>query len=272
MIDFFGVGYDAAEQMGVLPRLAERGYQIDELRYHDDTGRTRARLSYRRIADALDRRVFSIMRPDLEAVLRKALAAGVRQLFNTSVRLVADRADGVGITTTGGQTLHADLLVGADGIHSRVREVVFGPERDYLRYLGFHTAAFTFRDADVRAEVAGGVCLTESTDRQIGLYGLRGRARSRLHRAPGAGPGAVVARGSGASLAIGGAFVLARQLGRSPSIEQGLAGYERIFRPMAEEKQRLALNAVRCFLPHIRTQLLIRRAALTAARIPVFTK
>jgi choline dehydrogenase-like flavoprotein len=54
MIDFFGPGYDAAERMYVLPQLAELGYQVDELRYHDDAGRTRARLSYRRIADALD--------------------------------------------------------------------------------------------------------------------------------------------------------------------------------------------------------------------------
>lgn len=186
MIDFFGAGYDAAERMGVLGRLTEVGYRVDELRYLDDTGRTRTRLSYRRIAKALDDRVFSIMRPDLEAVLREALPAGVRQLFSTSVQSVSDSADGVAVTTTSGQTLRADLLVGADGVHSRVRRLVFGPEQDYLRYLGFHTAAFTFREAAVRDEVGGAVCLTESVDRQVGLYGLRdGRvAAFTVHREP----------------------------------------------------------------------------------------
>lgn len=48
-----------------------------------------------------------------------------------------------------GLVLRADLLVGADGVHSRVRDLVFGPEADYLRYLGFPTAAFTFRDTAV---------------------------------------------------------------------------------------------------------------------------
>jgi 2-polyprenyl-6-methoxyphenol hydroxylase-like FAD-dependent oxidoreductase len=332
MIDFFGPGYDAAERMYVLPRLAEAGYRVDELRYHDDTGRTRARLSYRRITDALDGRVFSIMRPDLEAALREALPAGVRQLFGTSVRSVDDHGDGVEVTTTRGLVLGADLLVGADGVHSRVRRLVFGPERDHLRYLGFHTAAFTFRDAAVRDEIGDAVCLTESIDRQIGLYGLRdGRvAVFAVHREPDpalpdapadtvraayAPLGWVTPRvlahvppddelyydqvaqivmpswrhgrvvlvgdaayavsllaGQGASLAVAGAFVLAGCLRETTSVEQGLDEYERIFRPVAEEKQRVAVKAVRWFLPHTRTQLRIRRAALTLARIPVFTR
>ncbi len=185
MIDFFGVGYDAAERMGVLPALAARGYHVDELRYHADSGRPTVRLSYRRIAKALDDRVFSIMRPDLEAVLRESLPASVRQVFCTGVAVVDDQPGEVLVTTTSGDELAADLLVGADGVHSTVRRLVFGPEQDYLRYLGFHTAAFTFRDEVVRAEVAGGVCLTDSRDRQIGLYGLRdGRvAAFTVHRA-----------------------------------------------------------------------------------------
>ncbi len=113
------------------------------------------------------------MRPDLEAVLRESLPPTVRQVFRTGVADIDDRPDGVLVTTTTGDELTADLLVGADGIHSTVRHLVFGPERDYLRYLGFHTADFPFRDDDVRDEVAGVVCLTDSVDRQIGLYGLR---------------------------------------------------------------------------------------------------
>lgn len=332
MIDFFGIGYDAADRMGLLPALTARGYRVDELRYHADTGRATARLSYRRIAKALDDRVFSIMRPDLEAVLRESLPPTVRQVFRSGVAGVADRPDGVLVTTASGDELTADLLVGADGIHSTVRRLVFGPEQDYLRYLGFHTAAFTFRDEMVRAEVAGGVCLTDSRDRQIGLYGLRdGRvAAFTVHRAadptlpespaaavrteyaplgwvapevlthvpsdsevyydqvaqivmPSWTRGRVVLvgdaahavsllAGQGASLAIGGAFVLADRLAANPTVDIGLAEYERAFRPEVAVRQRVALNAVRWFLPRTGTQLLLRRAALRVARIPVFTR
>lgn len=332
MIDFFGPGYDAAERMRVLPRLAEIGYRVQELRYHDDAGRVRNRLSYHRVADALDGRVFSILRPELEAVLRGALPAGVRELFGTSVRSVDDRGDAVEVTTTGGDVLRADLLVGADGVHSRVRDLVFGSEDDYLHYLGFHTAAFTFRDATVRGEVGDAVCLSESIDRQIGLYGLRdGRvAMFAVHReadpalptAPGDALRATYASlgwltpnvlahvppdaelyydqvaqvvmpswrhgrvvlvgdaayavsllaGQGASLAIAGAFVLADCLAKATTVDEGLHEYETVLRPIAQEKQRVAVKAVRWFLPSTKGQLRVRRAALSLARFPVFTR
>jgi deazaflavin-dependent oxidoreductase (nitroreductase family) len=78
--------------------------------------------------------------------------------------------------------------------------------------------------------------------------------------------------GQGASLAISGAFVLARCLRETMSVEDALTEYERILRPVAEEKQQVAVKAARWFLPRTRTQLLVRRAALTLARIPVVTR
>ena len=63
--------------------------------------------------------------------------------------------------------------MGADGIHSRTRALVFGPESDYLRYLGFHTAAYAFTDPDLHARLAGRFVLTDSLHRQLGLYGIR---------------------------------------------------------------------------------------------------
>ena len=46
MIDFFGPGYDAAEAIGVLPRLQELGYRFEEASWLDETGRRRARLRF----------------------------------------------------------------------------------------------------------------------------------------------------------------------------------------------------------------------------------
>ena len=58
----------------------------------------------------------------------------------------------------------------------------------------------------------------------------------------------------------------------SAALESPVDEYERTFRPVAEEKQRMAVKATRWFLPHTRTQLRVRRAALHLARIPVFTR
>jgi 2-polyprenyl-6-methoxyphenol hydroxylase-like FAD-dependent oxidoreductase len=176
MMDFFGPGYDAADAMGVLPRILELGYRVEEFGYRDETGRRRARMSLAKLAGVVDGRLASIMRPDLERTLREHVPARVELCYATSVAHVDNRPEGVTVTLTDGRRIDADLLVGADGIHSTVRRQVFGPEQQFLRRLGFHTAAYTFHDPQVHAEVAGQFCLTDTINRQMGFYGLRGGA------------------------------------------------------------------------------------------------
>ncbi|MGJ7905947.1 FAD-dependent oxidoreductase [Actinopolyspora sp. H202] len=173
MIDFFGPGYDAAETMGLLPRLHELAYRVPEACFVDRNGRTRARVDFERFTEALSSRMVNILRPDLERALRENLPAEVDQRFSTGPAHIANRSDGVRVTLTDGRELDADLLVGADGVHSTVRTLVFGEERNHLRYLGFHTAAFTFHDPEIHARLGDRYFLTDSVDRQIGLYGLR---------------------------------------------------------------------------------------------------
>jgi 2-polyprenyl-6-methoxyphenol hydroxylase-like FAD-dependent oxidoreductase len=183
MIDFFGPGYDAAEAMGVLPRIVELGYRIEELAYCDDSGRRRAALRFQRFARAAGGRVISVMRPDLERALREHRRLDVR--FARTLTSVQDRPRGLTVTLDDGDRLTADLLVGCDGIHSAVRALVFGPERDHLRFLGFHTAAFSFVDPVAHAEVDGRFCMSDTLHRAMGFYGLRdGRvAVFAVHRA-----------------------------------------------------------------------------------------
>ncbi|MET9023912.1 FAD-dependent oxidoreductase [Actinopolymorpha sp. NPDC004070] len=186
MIDFFGPGYDVAERMGLLPRLRELGYVVEEAAWLDGDGRVRARLEYARVERATGGRVMSLMRPDLERALREHLPATVEVRYATSVRAVDDGADGVRVGLTDGSRVDADLLAGADGIHSVVRRLVFGAEERFVRCLGFHTAAWVFHDPDVRAKVGPRFCLTDSTGRQLGLYALRdGKvAVFAVHRSP----------------------------------------------------------------------------------------
>nr|MDT0659328.1 FAD-dependent monooxygenase [Micromonospora sp. DSM 115978] len=186
MIDFFGPGYDAAEELGLLPRLHELGYQVREMSYRDARGRRRASLSFARFSKLVDGRMVSIMRPDLERVLRERVSDRVDLRYATSLTAIDNRDDGVRVTLTDGSQLDADLLVGADGIHSTVRALTFGDESRFLRYLGFHTSAFVFDDPRIHALVRDQFCLTDTVDRQAGCYGLRdGRvAVFTVHRTP----------------------------------------------------------------------------------------
>jgi 2-polyprenyl-6-methoxyphenol hydroxylase-like FAD-dependent oxidoreductase len=328
MIDFFGPGYDAAEAMGLLPRMRELSYRIQEAAFLDATGRQRAALSYGQFAKVVDGRMFSIMRPDLERALREQLRGSVELRFATGPAAVHDSTDGVRLTLTDGSTLDADLLVGADGIHSTVRRLAFGPEADFLRPLGFHTAAFVFTDPDIHSRIQGRFALTDSVGRQLGLYALRdGRvaafavhrtheptlpedARAALCREYGSlgwvvpqalahcppheevyydhvaqthvprwSRGRVVLlgdacyavsllAGQGASLGIAGAYVLGGQLARHSSVEDGLEAYEKVWRPVTTEKQKVARSGARWFLPASPLQLRARHVMMKLARLP----
>ncbi|MBX9639859.1 MAG: FAD-dependent monooxygenase [Mycobacteriaceae bacterium] len=173
LLDFFGAGYDAAEAIGVLPAIRDVGYNFDEAGLVDERGRRRAAVSYVKIDRALRGRLVSVMRPDLEKVLRDNLPEDVELRYGAAVVGVSDHDDGVTVTLEGGQTLEADLLIGADGIHSTVRALVFGDAAQYLRYLGFHTAAFLLDAPAIREAAGDDVALTDTVDRQIGFYSLR---------------------------------------------------------------------------------------------------
>ncbi|HEY3478758.1 MAG TPA: FAD-dependent monooxygenase, partial [Streptomyces sp.] len=123
-------------------------------------------------ARTLRDRLCGIMRPDLERALREQLPSTVDLRFGAGVTAVEERGDRVRVTA-GGRVTEADLLVGADGIHSAVRRLVFGEDRRFLRYLGFHTAAFVFTDPEIHEAVGDRFCLTDTIGRQRGFYGLR---------------------------------------------------------------------------------------------------
>ncbi|MGH3834648.1 MAG: FAD-dependent monooxygenase [Pseudonocardiaceae bacterium] len=186
MIDFWGPGYDAAQAMGVLPRLQELGYRIEEARWVDESGWRRAGLNYARIERALNGQLLSIMRPDLELALREQVVDEVDLRYSCSIAHIENSTDGVHVTLTDGTVLGADLLVGADGIHSTARRMVFGDEEQFLRYLGYHTAAYIFDDPQIYDYARNRFCLTDTTERQMGFYGLRdGRvAAFTVHRSP----------------------------------------------------------------------------------------
>lgn len=173
LIDFFGPGFDAAEAMGLLPRLHELAYPVTEVSYVDRQGYQTTALDYRRLTATLGGRLLVLMRGDLAHVLHEGLGDEVELVFGQTVATVQQSPDELVVRLSGGAEHRADLLVGSDGIHSQVRRLVFGPDQDYLRYLGFHTGAYTFADAELHRKLGSRFLLTDSVNHQVGLYALR---------------------------------------------------------------------------------------------------
>lgn len=87
----------------------------------------------------------NIARGDLAKLLYDRTSATCEYVFGDSITSLTDSVDGVDVTFTHSAPRRFDLVVGADGIHSNVRNLAFGPESDYVSHLGYYyDAQFDF--------------------------------------------------------------------------------------------------------------------------------
>ncbi|CAM3709460.1 FAD-dependent monooxygenase [Smaragdicoccus niigatensis] len=84
-----------------------------------------------------------ILRGDLSQVLYDATRDDVEFIFGDRIRSLTQDSDGVDVTFESGRARRFDLVIGADGLHSSLRTMVFGPREQYVRHLGHVLSFFT---------------------------------------------------------------------------------------------------------------------------------
>jgi len=141
MIDFWGVGYQVAKRMGIEDAIRAAGYQIEWLRSVGSRGEIKADVDVDVFRRLIGEDFTSLPRGDLAAAIYTTIEDKVETIFGDSIATVDEHDDGVRLTFENSAPRDFDLLVGADGLHSKVRRLVFGPERDFERYLGCKVAA-----------------------------------------------------------------------------------------------------------------------------------
>ncbi|MEV6236640.1 FAD-dependent oxidoreductase [Lentzea sp. NPDC051838] len=181
MIDFFGPGHEVAQRMGLLPELERHRARIDSVTAVDERGRRRSELGEATYADVAGGMI-SLLRGDLAGVLRDGVSSPIR--FGTTAEAIERTEHGVRVLLTNGTVEEVDLLVGADGVHSRVRELAFGPEDQFVRYLGYHVAAFSGHDPGLSRRIGERYQMLTMPNRMVGCYavGEGGFASFFLHR------------------------------------------------------------------------------------------
>jgi 2-polyprenyl-6-methoxyphenol hydroxylase-like FAD-dependent oxidoreductase len=133
-VDFKGRTHRTVlERMGIWPEILQRQTGRHDTVYLDAAGRELAVMPGEFTGGDAE-----ILRGDLAAILYGRTAAGSEYRFGDSITALTETADGVRARFERGAAQTFDLVVGADGIHSRVRRLAFGPERDYVRHLGYY--------------------------------------------------------------------------------------------------------------------------------------
>ncbi len=152
LIDFWGAGFDVAERMGIVPELRTRGCLFTEARAIDRNGRTVASFTPEAVLRS-NKRYLSIPRTDLAAIIYDSLGGAVELMLGDTVRDLADDGERVRVTFDSGGIRDFDLVIGADGLHSRVRRLAFGPDEHFEKYLGMVVAVFDAEQYPERDEL-----------------------------------------------------------------------------------------------------------------------
>jgi 2-polyprenyl-6-methoxyphenol hydroxylase-like FAD-dependent oxidoreductase len=171
IIDFWGTGYDVAEKMGLLPELERVGHQVREVRMVDRHGQRVGGFDAEVFRRATQGRYVTLGRADLSAALYRLVEPRVESLFDNTIAALEDEPDGVVVHLEAGGTRRFDVVIGADGLHSNVRGLAFGPTPHFEAFLGYTVAAFTTsgyypRDEDVYVAYA-------APGRQVARFSLR---------------------------------------------------------------------------------------------------
>jgi 2-polyprenyl-6-methoxyphenol hydroxylase-like FAD-dependent oxidoreductase len=157
--------------MGLTPQLRKAGYQVGEVRFVDGHGHREGGFQVEAMARLTKGRFTSLRRSDLSATLYSALDGRVETLFGDSVTAFEDRGDRVQVAFAHAAPRDFDLLIGADGLHSQVRDLAFGPEQGFEKFLGYYVAAFDVAGYRPRDELVY-VSHTEP-GRQISRFSMR---------------------------------------------------------------------------------------------------
>ena len=142
-IDLRGPASDVAEAMGIMDAVREAGIGTLGMNYVDATGKRLASMP----VDLFDGHAvvaeIEILRGDLTKILYEATRHDTEYLFGDRITSITSHDTGVDVTFEHAEPRTFDLVIGADGVHSGVRALVFGPESEFVDHLGYYMAYFT---------------------------------------------------------------------------------------------------------------------------------
>ncbi|QWB28541.1 MULTISPECIES: FAD-dependent monooxygenase [Streptomyces] len=177
-IDIRGDAIEAVDGMGLRAEIQKRRVRMSELtRFVDSAGEPVARIPMAEVSDSDDD--IELLREDLVRILAEALPDTAAIRFGDSIETLTDDGvsgggdGGVDVRFASGRTGRYDLVLGADGQHSAVRRLVFGPEEDYLRHLGVY---FALADHPGEASSEGPNSIYNVPGRMAGLFRYQGKA------------------------------------------------------------------------------------------------
>ena len=142
-VDLRGAGRTVVDRMGLLDRARDLTLDQRGIAWVNTRGRVTARMPSGLYGGEGIISEIEILRGDLGQLLYEASRPGTEYLFNDTITGLHQDEHGVNVTFETAAPRRFGLVIGADGLHSAVRALAFGPESGCFRPIGAYTAWFT---------------------------------------------------------------------------------------------------------------------------------
>jgi 2-polyprenyl-6-methoxyphenol hydroxylase-like FAD-dependent oxidoreductase len=172
-VDVRGPAVQVAEQMGVMPAIGQAGTEVTAMSFVNATGRRVGRINLQALQQAAGSREVELPRGDLASILYQASRDHAEFLFDDAIVALDQDEHGVAVTFERAHPRRFDLVLGADGLHSAVRRLAFGPESDFVDYLGLYVATLRL---DAPIEDGREVVMHNTPGRAVAIHPSRGDA------------------------------------------------------------------------------------------------
>ena len=137
-VDFRGASVRVLERMGLLSEVQRRQTRIGAITIVDRDNKKVASMP-----DGFTSGELEILRGDLAGIFHEATRETTEYIFDDSIASMKESEAGIDVVFERGGQRRFDLVVGADGLHSKVRSLAFGEEANFVRYLGYYVSIFT---------------------------------------------------------------------------------------------------------------------------------
>jgi len=142
-IDIRGTALEVMDRMGLLPAVQAEHIESRTVTFVDADGKTIAAISPYDLS-ANEAHDVELPRGALTALFYDLTkSSSIHYRFDDSIESLDDDGAGVAVRFKSGQRGRFDLVLGADGLHSNTRKLVFGPEDPFRRDLGFRFSLFS---------------------------------------------------------------------------------------------------------------------------------
>lgn len=157
-VDLFRPAMEISERMGVLPRIEALVTGTNRLVVTREGATRPVQIDLTKVFDAASDRHVEIMRDDLSEIYHDAARDDVEYVFGDQITAISPEGE---VTFEKGAPRRFDLVIGADGLHSGVRRLVFGDEARHIHLAGAYISVLSVpkefgRDGEMRMHLGIG--------------------------------------------------------------------------------------------------------------------